>query len=156
MATNRPTEKMRQELRAKLLVPPFIEAREAGDVQKVQVTPLQELVDHVLADDHPGDDNYEPQWLIAYARNVFSPQKMRARLGAQETPIPLAEIARDCVNDYDDGIMSWGAIAFEGFGWQDGSRFSPLRVTTCAMIICLVALSPEPTEVPRALPERGA
>jgi hypothetical protein len=143
MAKKRPTPNEQAKLREKLIVPEFLEAHEAYDHTKIQIAPIQELVDHVLAADHPGDDNLEPLWLVNFAHDAFSHQKMRARL-SDDAPLPLADIARECVDAFDDEIMSWGAVAFEGFGWQRNSRGAPLSVEQLCMIICLVGLTTHP------------
>jgi hypothetical protein len=145
MAKKRPTPNEQAKLREKLIVAEFLEAHEARDNKTIRVAPVQALVDHVLADDHPGDDVMEPQWLINFAHNAFSHQKMRARL-SDDAPVPLADIARECVNARDDEILSWGATAFREFRWQDDSRGSPLSIEQLCMIICLVGLTPHPAE----------
>jgi hypothetical protein len=135
MAKKRPTPNEQAKLREKLIVPEFLEAHDAQ-----LVAPTQAVVDHVLADEHPHD---APQALINFAHDVFSHQKMRARL-SDDAPVPLADIARECVNADDAEIVSWGTRALEDFGWQQSSKALPLSVEELCMIICLVGLTPHP------------
>jgi hypothetical protein len=135
MAKKRPTPNEQAKLREKLIVQEFLQGRDAE-----QRTPTRAFVDHVLADEHPHD---EPQSLINFAHDAFSHQKMRARL-SDDAPVPLADIARECVHADDAKIASWGTRALEDFSWPESSKAFPLSVEQLCVIICLVGLTPHP------------
>jgi hypothetical protein len=143
MAKKRPTPNEQTKLREKLIVPEFLEARGRQGHENIELVPIQRLVEHVLADNHPGDYTYEPQWMINFAHDAFSHQKMRARL-SDHAPVRLVEIARECVHADDDEIGSWGRKAFRDFDWQQSARECPLNVEQLSMVICLVGLTAHP------------
>jgi hypothetical protein len=158
MAKKRPTPNEQARLHEKLIVPDVLDARGWQGNENIESVPIQQLVDHVLADNHPGNDTYEPQWQINFAHDVFSHQKMRARL-SDHAPVPLVEIARECVHADDDEIRSWGGQAFRDFAWQMSPGECPLSVEQLSMVICLVGLTPHPAshlvDSDSPVPQRG-
>lgn len=146
-------------LHHRLLVPEFFELHDASDYKQIHVVPVESLVRHVLDDDHPGDDVYPPRWLPLFCRETFSPQKLRAILRKSgNEPVPLLEVARDCIKHYSDDILCWSSAAFSEFGWAASCRGNALTLEQAATVMCLVALAQErPTKRnTKSLPEASA